>query len=60
MMSKASRNAADMSPASGSHTELDRGNGMFEEVPLNMGQQIVPLQEHRRPEAQQDMRLLLG
>src|SRR5581483_9339712 len=39
---------------------FDAANGMLEELPLNMGGQIVPLQEHRCPKALQDMRLLLG
>jgi len=41
-------------------TWFDTGNGMPEELFLNMGRQIVPLQEHRCPKALQDMRLLLG
>jgi hypothetical protein len=32
-------------------TWFDVDNGMFEEFALNMGRQIVPPQEHRRPEA---------
>ena len=40
-------------------TRLDPGNGMLEQLPLNMGRQIVPLQEHRCAEALQDVCLLL-
>jgi hypothetical protein len=43
----------------GNLTWFDAGNGMLEELPLNMGRQIVPLQEHRCPKALQDMGLFL-
>jgi hypothetical protein len=33
---------------------------MIEELALNMGPQIVPPQEHRRPEILKYMRFLLG
>jgi hypothetical protein len=41
-------------------TWFDVDNGMFEEFALNMGRQIVPPQEHRRPEALKDMGFLPG
>ena len=41
-------------------TWFDVDKGMFEELALNMGRQIVPPQEHRCPEVLKDMRFLLG
>jgi hypothetical protein len=39
---------------------FDVDKGMIEEVALNMGRQIVPPQEHRRPEILKYMRFSLG
>lgn len=41
-------------------TGFDVDKGMFEELALNVGRQIVPPQEHRRAEVLKDARFLLG
>jgi hypothetical protein len=40
-------------------TGFDVDKGMFEELALNVGRQIVPPQEHRRAEVLKDARFLL-
>jgi hypothetical protein len=40
-------------------TWFDVDNGMIEELALNMSRQIVPPQEHRRPEILKCIRFLL-
>jgi len=41
-------------------TWFDVDKAMLKKLALNMGRQIVPPQEHRRPEVLKDTRLLLG